>query len=225
MRELDQNGAGKVEGVRERKRRQTRQRIAEQGLRLFLADGYESTTLDAIAAAAGISRRTFFSYFKSKDDILSAWQEGFWDAVFADILRASPDFLPLHVVRDVLIRHVSRFTTDEMIAIDRLMWSSETLLASKPAAYARQEQALFAILCEVWRQPQRQERLRTVAMLSIGTMRLAIDAWNRAGGNRSAVYFLREAFDGLMHELALEHAGAAAVIKKRRRERNPIRQR
>jgi AcrR family transcriptional regulator len=216
MRELERNAAGKVEGVRERKRRQTRQRIAEQGLRLFLADGYESTTLDAIAAAAEISRRTFFSYFKSKDDILSAWQESFWDAVFADVVRVSPDLLPLNVVRDVLVRHASRYSTKEMIAIDRLMRSSETLLASKPAAYARREEALFAVLCEVWRQPQRQERLRTVAMLSIGTMRLAIDAWNRAAGNRSAADFLREAFDGLMYELALEHAGGVAVKKKRR---------
>jgi AcrR family transcriptional regulator len=129
MRELERNAAGKVEGVRERKRRQTRQRIAEQGLRLFLADGYESTTLDAIAAAAEISRRTFFSYFKSKDDILSAWQESFWDAVFADVVRVSPDLLPLNVVRDVLVRHASRYSTKEMIAIDRLMRSSETLLA------------------------------------------------------------------------------------------------
>ena len=50
----------KEKGLRERKRRETLHRIAEQGLKLFLSNGYEATTLDAIAKAAGISRRTFF---------------------------------------------------------------------------------------------------------------------------------------------------------------------
>ena len=49
-------------GLRERKRRDTLQRIAQTGLDLFIAKGYEETTLDDIAAAAGISRRTFFHY-------------------------------------------------------------------------------------------------------------------------------------------------------------------
>ena len=44
------------EGLRERKRRETSRRIAETGLKLFLKNGYENTTLDEIAAAAGISR-------------------------------------------------------------------------------------------------------------------------------------------------------------------------
>jgi aspartate aminotransferase-like enzyme len=55
---LNAKGAPPPEGLRERKQRETRQRIAAVALRLFLADGYDSTTLEAIAAAAGISRRT-----------------------------------------------------------------------------------------------------------------------------------------------------------------------
>ncbi|MFF5010942.1 TetR family transcriptional regulator [Streptomyces phaeochromogenes] len=58
------------EGLRERKRRETRQRITHVGMRLFLTNGFDATTLDMIAAAADVSRRTFFSYFDSKDDVL-----------------------------------------------------------------------------------------------------------------------------------------------------------
>ena len=54
--------------------RKTLERIAETGLKLFSRNGYEATTLDAIAEAAGISRRTFFYYFKSKEEILLDWQ-------------------------------------------------------------------------------------------------------------------------------------------------------
>ncbi len=49
-----------AEGWRERKRKQTAQRIAETGVRMFVEKGFEETTLDAIAEAAGIARRTFF---------------------------------------------------------------------------------------------------------------------------------------------------------------------
>ena len=79
------------EGLRERKRRETRQRLAETGLKLFLEQGYEETTLDAIAEAAGVSRRTVFHYFDQKEDILLAWKSGFGQAMRDAILRERPE--------------------------------------------------------------------------------------------------------------------------------------
>lgn len=188
--------------LRERKRRETRQRIAEAGQRLFLAKGYEGTTLDAIATEAGISRRTFFSYFKSKDDIILFWQEADSDSLYADLLKTSPDVPPLDAVRDVMLKRIARYTTEQMAAVDNLMRSSESLLARKQAYYAEQEQALFDTLCEVWRQPERRPVLRLVAMVSVGAMRLALQAWRDQTGQRKPVAkFLRDAFDSLRTEL------------------------
>ncbi|AVO52217.1 TetR/AcrR family transcriptional regulator [Ectopseudomonas mendocina] len=199
---LPPQGSTPVEGLRERKRRETRQRIAEVGQRLFLTNGYESTTLDAIAAEAGISRRTFFSYFKSKDDVILSWQEAGWAGIHAELLQVSPDTSPLDAVRDVLVSHISRYTTEEMAAIDRLMRSSESLLARKQAYYAEQEKLLFATLCEVWRQPERRMTLRVVAMAALGAMRLAILAWQEQTGQPKPVAsFLEEAFEILKSEL------------------------
>jgi AcrR family transcriptional regulator len=48
----------------------TRARIAAAAFDLFAAQGYENTTVDAIAERAGIARRTFFRYFRSKDDVI-----------------------------------------------------------------------------------------------------------------------------------------------------------
>src|ERR1700734_3442882 len=62
--------------LRERKRQVTPDRIAEVGLKLFVENGYEATPLDAIAAASGISRRTFFYYLKSKEDVLLEHESG-----------------------------------------------------------------------------------------------------------------------------------------------------
>jgi len=187
-----------AEGLRERKRRETRQRIAETALRLFLANGYENTTLDTIAAAAGISRRTFFSYFKSKEDILFVWQSEGWRAVWEDLLTVSPDENPLDAVRDVFIRHLAHYANDEMRRIDRLLRSSESLRARKQAAYEEYEQALFTTLCAVWRQPQRRPALRMVAMACVGVVRLSLEVWSQQETtNRSIADVLQEAFANL----------------------------
>lgn len=183
-----------AEGRRERRQRETRARIGEAGLRLFLRDGYEETTLDAIAEEAGISRRTFFSYFRSKDDILLAWQAASWQTLCRELLTASPDESSLPCVRSLLVKHASRYEAEEMRAIDRVMRSSETLQAKKQGAYARQEEMLYETLCQVWRQPARRPSLRLVAMVSIGAMRLAIRGYSEEKDQRSVAEWLEETF-------------------------------
>lgn len=81
-------------GLRERKRRETRQRISDAGLRLFGRQGFDATTVDAIAAEAGISRRTFFHYFNSKDDILLSLQTGLGERLVSELER-QPEQGPL----------------------------------------------------------------------------------------------------------------------------------
>ncbi|MFC7329159.1 TetR/AcrR family transcriptional regulator [Marinactinospora rubrisoli] len=60
-----------------------RRRAVAAALRLFTEHGYEATTMDDIAAAAGVSRRTLFRHFGSKEDVLFAGN----DEVFAKVTR------------------------------------------------------------------------------------------------------------------------------------------
>ena len=65
------NGArGYSVGLRETKARKTRKQIFSEALRLFKLDGYEQTTMEAIAEAAEVSPSTLYRYFPSKDLIL-----------------------------------------------------------------------------------------------------------------------------------------------------------
>lgn len=83
----------------------------------------------------------------------------------------------------------------------RLMRQSEAVQARKQASYVEQEKALFAALRERWPEPERATGLRLVAMLAIGAMRLAAEAFNREGGKRSMPDLMNEAFDALEGEM------------------------
>jgi len=56
--------------IRDRKKEATRARIAETALQLFVSQGYTETTIDQIAVAAGVGRRTIFRHFATKEAIL-----------------------------------------------------------------------------------------------------------------------------------------------------------
>lgn len=191
----------KPEGLRQRKRRETRYRIVKNGLRLFMAHGFEATTLEDIAVASQISRRTFFYYFKSKDEILLAWEEGIGEAVRAGVIEEARHHPPLEAVETALSKLISRYASEDFIAIDGVLRSTDTLRARKQGHYDRQEQGLFATLCEIWPQPEKRAGLRVVAMVSIGAMRLATEAWIEDGGRRPIAPYLDEAFKRIKAEI------------------------
>lgn len=104
----------------------SRRAIEDVAMRLFVERGFDETTVEEIAAAAGISRRTFFRYFASKNDVVwGAFSEGlqrFHDALatvdpatpWPQALRAAvvefnrldPEQVPVHRRRMELILHV-----------------------------------------------------------------------------------------------------------------------
>ena len=183
------------QGLRERKRRERSERIIEKGLKLFVKNGYEATTLDAIAAAAGISRRTFFYYFKSKEDVLLAARDsGFREALRPAMLDEPPDQAPLAAVQKCLIKLASRHETKESIVFDRLMQSTEALRARKEAVFVETEHILLEAMCELWPSPGRRDGLRLVAMVAMGTLRLALDKWKQNDAAHPLAYYLRQGF-------------------------------
>lgn|SRR5215217_1041254 len=181
-------------GLRERKRIETAKRIEAASIRLFLAKGIDGTTIDEIAVAAGISRRTFFHYFKSKDDIMLAMQSGLGEILATALLEEPTDKPPFEAMRDAILGSVALYPAEEMLALDRLMRSSESVQARKQASYIEHERTLFAALTQRWPDPHRATELRLIAMIAIGAVRLALETFGREEGQRSLAAVLTESF-------------------------------
>jgi AcrR family transcriptional regulator len=73
-------------GLRERKKLQTRQAIADTAMRLFLERGFEAVSISEIARAADVSDKTVFNYFPTKEDLFYSRLQTF-EADLLDVLR------------------------------------------------------------------------------------------------------------------------------------------
>ncbi|MET9064648.1 TetR/AcrR family transcriptional regulator [Streptosporangium sandarakinum] len=78
-----------AEGLRERKKRQTRQRISEVATGLFVERGFDHVTIAEVAAAAEVSVNTVYNYFEAKEDLVLPPEEASPQRL-ADIVRARP---------------------------------------------------------------------------------------------------------------------------------------
>ncbi len=106
----------------------TRTSLRDAALDLFLAQGYDATTTDQVAAKAGVSTRTFFRYFDAKDEVLFSGQR-FWSEKVADMLRQQPaDLRPMDAMCETLVELANGVSRDALVRFERIVSSSVTLL-------------------------------------------------------------------------------------------------
>ena len=190
------------EGLRERMRRETHLRIQEGARALFVARGYDGTTLEDIAAAANLSRRTLFHYFKSKDDILMSMTGGMGDALVQGLEVQPPGKPPLATMMDAMTDIAAAQPHDELLIFDKVMRSSEAVLARKRANYIFSEEVLFEAMQRRWPEPAMREELRLAANMVVSVVRLSLEQFNREEGKRSLVEVMNDEFS-LMEQLLL----------------------
>ena len=89
-------------GRRDRKKDETRQALREAAHRLFAEKGFSRTTIDDIAEAADVSRRTFFRYYDSKDDLLRTDVADLLPVMLAALRRRPVEELPLAAILNAL---------------------------------------------------------------------------------------------------------------------------
>lgn len=90
--------AGAVVGLRDRKKLQARAAIVEAALALFAEDGFDATTVPAIAARAGVSPATVARYFPSKESLLFPEREVRLPVLRRAILARPQDEPPMRAI-------------------------------------------------------------------------------------------------------------------------------
>jgi len=134
-------------GLRERKKRQTREAIARAALELFAERGYDETTLADIAAAAGVSTRTIFAYFPGKEDILFCDFQALRDALAGALSERPAGKDALGTLRDFIVSTAAAKTElDSKLA--RIVASDETLSSHKRARLSQLQELLAAAIAD-----------------------------------------------------------------------------
>jgi AcrR family transcriptional regulator len=138
-------------GLRERKKEQTRSALSMATLRLAVEKGFENVLVDDIAAAAGVSPRTFNNYFGSKAEAI-AWRHLERSRRMAELIRARPKSEPLwESITSAALAQAgnSSFRPDaEWTAGVRLMMTSPELQGEILRASATAEQEWAAAIAD-----------------------------------------------------------------------------
>jgi AcrR family transcriptional regulator len=181
-------------GLRQRKRQQTRERLTRAAMALFLERGFEATTLDDIAAAADVSRRSFFHYFASKEDVVFAWHEESTAALIAAVAARPASESMLTAAETAIAAMARQLEPGEAIAMARLKRDNPALQARDQVKYEKLERALAEALGK--RAGHKTERLqaRLVAMIATGAMRIGGELWAAEGAREKPEALAKRTF-------------------------------
>ena len=203
------------EGLRERKKAETHQALAKAALDLADRLGPDRVTVEAIAAAAGVSPRTFFNYFPSKEDAIVGIAPAQSSALLADLVSRPEDEAPLDALRAVVLAAAERLQAggDDWVVRHRLIQKHHSLAVTRAAWFAEVERRMAAeIARRTGLDPDLDVYPALVVSATIGALRVAIDVWQERGRAGALETLIDDAFDVLAHGLRLPHpVGSRAV--------------
>lgn len=162
-------------------------------MRLFLEKGFEATTLDEIADAAGVSRRSLFHYFGSKEEIVFSTKADFPGMVVEAINRRPAEEPLLDMVENAMTDMATRYEGTQAKAFARLIANTPALSAGDQAKYEKVERVLAKALAARKGRPEDDIACRITAATAIGIMKLATEAW-LTGDDAAPEVFGKQAF-------------------------------
>lgn len=204
--------------LRERKKLRTRRELADAALTLFAERGFEATTLDELVDAVEVSKRTFFRYFPSKEDVAMAAESELWDTYVAEVAAREIRGPVLTTLREALSSAILSLSDDWEQRFMRTRWlashtpalRNHSLLSSMEV----QERLVEELEAKLGMDSRADVRLRLLGEFSLSAWRCGARNWVRAGradwrsgrghGGRAAlVRHVDEAFDAIPASLSL----------------------
>jgi len=145
-------------GLRERKKQQTRQLIADTARRLFAERGFEGVPVAEVARRADVSEATVFNYFPTKEDLFYSGLEEFEEKLLAAVRDRKPGTSVLAAFRDFMLVERGVFdmkaaggddeATERVRTITRVITESPALLARERQVFNEYSSSLAALIAE-----------------------------------------------------------------------------
>lgn len=186
-----------------------RRRIAAAARELFASQGYDRTTVDAIAERAGVARRTFFRYFGSKDDVIFP-DHGRIEAATAAHLAALGDVPPVRAVCSGAKLIFRTYVEDPAVSVQRYVLSrSVPALKDREIASVSRYNRLFSryLRQRLGEAPGIRLYADVVAAAVVAAHNEVLRAWLLAGGTGDPLPALDRALAWVADRF--EQAGAA----------------
>jgi AcrR family transcriptional regulator len=185
--------AATTEGLRERKKRQTREAIASAAMALFAERGFDAVTVADVARAADVSEKTVFNYFPAKEDlVLHGGEERRAALIDAIVMRPPGTSLvtPFREATMAFIDAVERGPVEGIVAVPRLVAQSKSLRDRLFLGWEHEAATLSPLIAEEAGAPEGDLVPAVVARTLAWTHRLVFRAaFTRllAGDDRRAV--------------------------------------
>ncbi|WP_372348192.1 TetR/AcrR family transcriptional regulator [Streptomyces sp. KL116D] len=162
-------------GLRESKKQETRQLISDHATRLFIAQGFDRTTIAEIATAARVAKKTVTNYFPRKEDLALDHQDAFIASLARIVAAREPGESALTALRRAFLASaaqadpVSGFSGP---AFARMVADSPTLTACLRGLHDQREIALAQALATATGAPADDITVRTAAGLLAAVHRI-----------------------------------------------------
>ncbi len=174
-------------GLRERKKRETRRAINLAALDLVEERGFATVTTEEIAARAGVSARTFFNYFPSKEAAVIGTTAEELEAYAEQLETVDGDETPLHSLRRILAGMLAPASIDRELRAKRrrILLGEPSLAPALVGNNIRIENALTAALeRRLGLAPGASIEPRVTVAAAISAVRACIEHQQNGGGGR-----------------------------------------
>jgi AcrR family transcriptional regulator len=126
-----------VAGLRERKKQQTRQLIADAARRLFADRGFDTVTVAQVARASNVSEVTVFNYFPTKEDLFYGGMEFFEEELLDAVRERAPGESVLEAFRRPVLEGLKRLAASETADV---ITAAGSLISASPALEAHERE-------------------------------------------------------------------------------------
>ncbi|GAA2793934.1 TetR family transcriptional regulator [Saccharopolyspora taberi] len=175
-------------------RRRVRSALALAAMDLFAAQGFEATTVDQIADAAGVGRRTFFRYFRSKEDVVFPGHDEQLAEVVELLESADDAEQPLVVVSRTAEMVLDMYLTEPEVSLRRFALTRQVpSLRDKEIASIDRYQRVFAryLRARFAGEDNGDLRAAVVAAAIVAVHNHVLREWLKSGGELDARAALR----------------------------------